>query len=603
MLIVPASVLLALIAQAPGAPPQSQRPGSERGIALLEVSFAAVGSDGHAPLDLKQGDVTIKIDGRERPIRSFQLIAVADASQRRDATTETVPLAQPFGTNSTTEAGRTMMLAIDDESFKPGGEHALRAAVDRLIGGLSPRDRLSLVTMPYGGIKVPATTEHARIRTVLATLAGRGASDQTGSDLACRTRLTLEALTKHLQTLGVRDAPSIVMFVTAGLAPPRRDNPVMFAPGMCELTLDTFREVGTAAGAARAQFYIVQPADIMVQGAITRETIAGAGFKGSDNPVEGMEQVIGVTGGKLLNIGGGTDTAFDRILRESAAYFVATIDAQRSDRGKRSHQLDVRVARPGVEVRTTRTIAFAAADAPGAKPVRPSPRDMLSTMTIFRDLPLRAAGYSSFEEPDGQVRVLTLAEPIEPNVKFAALMAAAFDRDGKGIGSWVAENADLERTPVIGAIAVPPGAYRLRVAAIDTTGRAGSADYDLDVDLARSGPLKISSVLLGLSRGGFQPRLQFTNEPVVIGYVELSGAAPGAKVTATLELADSPNAPARLTVPLAIEPGAGGRYMARGAIPIGALPPGDYVVRAMVGLEGHPMTRVVRTLRKAIPVK
>ena len=28
------------------------------------------------------------------------------------------------------------------------------------------------------------------------------------------------------------------------------------------------------------------------------------------------------------------------------------------------------------------------------------------------------------------------------------------------------------------------------------------------------------------------------------------------------------------------------------------LPPGDYIVRGVIGLEGHPPTRVVRTLRK-----
>ena len=124
------------------------------------------------------------------------------------------------------------------------------------------------------------------------------------------------------------------------------------------------------------------------------------------------------------------------------------------------------------------------------------------------------------------------------------------------------------------------------------------------MDLARSGPLKISSIILGLSRGGaFVPRLQFVAEPVVIGYVEMSGAGPGAKVTATLELADAPNAPARISVPLTIEAGASGRYVGKGALPIGALPAGDYIVRAMVGLDGHPMTRVVRTLRKAIPAK
>ena len=116
--------------------------------------------------------------------------------------------------------------------------------------------------------------------------------------------------------------------------------------------------------------------------------------------------------------------------------------------------------------------------------------------------------------------------------------------------------------------------------------------------------MKISAILLGLSRGGaFVPRLQFTTEPVVIGYVEMAGAAPGAKVTATLELADAPNAPARLTAPLSIEAGASGRYVGKGALPIGALPPGDYVVRAIVALDEHPPTRVTRTLRKAIPAR
>jgi hypothetical protein len=142
------------------------------------------------------------------------------------------------------------------------------------------------------------------------------------------------------------------------------------------------------------------------------------------------------------------------------------------------------------------------------------------------------------------------------------------------------------------------------VAAIDTTGRSGTADYEVDAALAATGPLKISSILLGLSRGGtFVPKLQFEAEPVVIGYVEMSGAPVGAKVTATLDLADAPNAPARIAVPLTIEAGASGRYVGKGALPIGALPPGDYIVRVMIGLDGHPMTRVVRTLRKAVPAK
>jgi hypothetical protein len=229
---------------------------------------------------------------------------------------------------------------------------------------------------------------------------------------------------------------------------------------------------------------------------------------------------------------------------------------------------------------------------------------MLSTTAEFHDLPLRAAAFASFEEANNQIRVLTIGEPAEPGVKLSSLAAALFTRDGKLAGGWLAQPADLERSPVLGAAAVPPGAYRLRVAAIDSTGRAGAADYDVDVELARTGTLKISSVILGLARdGAFVPRLQFVTEPVAIGYVELSGAAPGARVTATLELADGANAPARVSVPLSIEAGASGRYVGKGALPIGALPPGDYVVRAVVALDDHPPTRVIRTLRKVMPAK
>jgi hypothetical protein len=73
------------------------------------------------------------------------------------------------------------------------------------------------------------------------------------------------------------------------------------------------------------------------------------------------------------------------------------------------------------------------------------------------------------------------------------------------------------------------------------------------------------------------------------------------RVSATLEIARELNGPALLAVPLAISSTAEGRYVAKGAVPLGALPSGDYAVRAIVGLEGQPETRVTTTLRKRAP--
>jgi hypothetical protein len=55
-----------------------------------------------------------------------------------------------------------------------------------------------------------------------------------------------------------------------------------------------------------------------------------------------------------------------------------------------------------------------------------------------------------------------------------------------------------------------------------------------------------------------------------------------------------------MTMPLAIESTSDpDRYQATGAVPIGNLPAGDYVVRVVVGLEGQGEGRVMRTIRKS----
>jgi len=153
---------------------------------------------------------------------------------------------------------------------------------------------------------------------------------------------------------------------------------------------------------------------------------------------------------------------------------------------------------------------------------------------------------------------------------------------------------------VITGLVAKPGAYRLRVAATDASGRAGTADYDIEAELAPAGPLALSSMMVGLSRGGgFSPRFQFGSEPVALAYVEIYGQTGGAPVSMAIEIATAPNGPARVSIPGAVaETRSSDRRLATAAIPIGGLAPGDYVVRAVVSMEGQPSGRVVRTIRK-----
>ena len=575
---------------------QRTQPLPERGRPLASVDFAVVTRDGKPLADLKAGDITVRIAGRTRPIRSLQHIVMP--TDEAVAVDPDLPL--PYGTNDVAEGGRTLVLIVDTESFRAGRETRVREAAGALIGRLSPADRLSLVTVPYGGVKVPFTTEHSRVRKALTTVVGGADVGETGSQLACRTGRTLESLIGYLDERGIREEPLTVMLITGGLAAPRRDAPVTMAPGMCELRTEVFQKVARAAGAARAQFYIIQPGDITGSvGTIQRENIAGTGYDGSDNPIEGIEHLAGVTGGKMLALTGSSGGALGRIFDETSAYYLASVDIDASERNGRTYPLEVRVNRPGAEVRTRPQIAFMRPEQAIGPPLDPSPREMIGVMEVFRDLPLRAAAYSALDADGKTLRLVTVAEPVESKTTFTSLLAALFDRDGKLVSSWNATPEELLRTPVIGAMPAAPGAYRLRIAAIDADGRAGTADYDVEAEIVQTGPLKVSSVILGLSRDGrFLPKLLFTTEPVAIAYVELYGAAPGTRISSALEIAKTMNGPALSAVPLAIESSAENRYIAKGAIPIGALPPGDYVIRALVGIEGQALTRVVRTLRK-----
>jgi VWFA-related protein len=572
---------------------QGQTRSTERAPDLPSVDFVALGADGRAAPDLTAADVSVKIDGRARAIRALQLITIATTPQAQAATAASLPA--PFGSSSTGDKGRTLVLVLDDDSLRAGNEARLRQGVKSLLAGLTRRDRVSLVTMPYGGVKVPLTEDHVRVERALSITSGQAPKSESGSEMACRTRRVLESLVGLLETYSYRDEPMTVLFFSTGLAGPRRDAPLTLAPGMCELNKDKFEQVAMAAARALANVFVIQPDDAPM-GTAQTETIAGFGFSGSNNPLEGLENLAGVTGGERLHLATSAD-ALSRVLNHTAAYYVASLEPQPSDRDGRIHKLDVRVTRPGIVVRARPSITFRKDEARPSAVTRANAREMLRVADGFNDLSLRATGYVSRSAADGTIKVTFVAEPTDPLVRFASAAAALIDENGRIAGQWTA--SDMDATPMVGAMVVPAGTYRLRVAATDQAGRGGTADEQVVAALTPAGPLQLSTIVLGLSRSGvFVPTLEFGTEPVAIASFEIYGGAAGTALFTALEVARTLDGPALANLRLALERAAEGHYVATGAIPLGALPPGDFVVRATVGIEGQPAVQIVRTLRK-----
>lgn len=568
-------------------------PPNERAVEPFTFEFLAVSNDGTPVEGLKREEVQLKLDGRVRTLRSVHWVPVFDP--RTVDGRPALALPPPFATNTALDGSRTLLLVIDDSSFRPGRERPLREVVHNFLGTLGPRDLSALVTVPYGGLKTDLTNEHERVSAALSKLVGQAPQTETGSDLACRTRRSLESLTGLLESLRGGEGPTTILFFSSRLAGPRRDADLTRAPGRCEITVDHFNRVGDAASAVRALFYIIQPDDTMLHGASNQtEGLAGGGFIGSDNPLEGLEHLSGVTGGRRLQLQTPEDASLSRITRETAGYYTMRFDVHPLDREGLRRQVDLRVNRPGVSLRVRPQFTVPPSEPPNA----PTPLSMLRYGRVFRGLPLRAASYVSENAGDDKLKIVTIVEPLDPAAKIVSLTAALFDENGHSNAQWTA--ADTDARPLIGAMAAPPGVYRLRVAATDAFGRAGTTDAEVRVELAPAGVLSLSGVVLGVSRNGvFTPKMEFTTEPSALASVEVYGKPGGEPMWVSFELATTLNGPALVTTPGVIESTrARDRFVVTGAVPINSLPPGDYVVRAIGGLKGQPTGRALRTLRK-----
>jgi VWFA-related protein len=556
------------------------------------VDFIAVDADGTPVADLQPSEVEVRIADRVRVVRSLRRVTTAPAINASGP----ARIPAPYGTNDGVAAGRRFVLVVDQESFGAGREQLFRHAVEGLLAQLTPADQAMIAALPFGGVRLPFTSDKARVRLAIDRVSGQGARNESGSDLACRTRRFLESLEAWLQDQPPRSSPLTLVLFTAGMAAPRRDAPMGLMPGMCELVVDQFRHVATAASAARANFYVMQPTDVGIGTTSARPTLGGVSDRGSDNPLEGIEHLAGVTGGARLSLDATGTASLLRVARESSAHYVAELEPVSGDTGSRSRPLSVRVTRRGVTVRARPEITFV--DSPRTGTLSLTVKDLLASAEAFTGLRLRIAGFT-VREPDGPLRVGVVVEPGDPGVPLASAGAILIAGDGQVPAHWFAK--DASERPLLGAMGAAPGTYRLRVAAIDSMGRTGAAEEDIEAALVPVGPLSLGSLMLGVSRSGTTtPLLEFGSEPTAIAYFDIYGGAAGLPLTARVEVARDLEGPALVTLPLALTRADAGRVLASGTIPLGALPPGDYVVRGVVRLESGETGRVARTLRKVV---
>lgn len=300
------SLVLAAAAGSMAAP--SQVP-AERGSSRILIDAVAFDRSGMPVVDLKPEEVEVWIGHFRVPVESFT--AVTPATDRGD--------------------GRLIVLMMDDVtvplSLGPRGKDAARRFVNRLL----PGDRMAIVTLD--GSAMESTDDKTRLLRTIDAMALQSAGLIPVDRLGEHVLKNIAALSRQMAEAS--DQRKTIVAIGSGWLFDRPIPPP--AVGM-----DVRKEWIAAMQAmalANVNLYVIDPAGLTN----TRAESGGNGFARE-------------TGGFAFMGTNDINGAVDRILRESANYYLLGVGDPPVGRGADLRELDVRVLRRGVTARARKTI-------------------------------------------------------------------------------------------------------------------------------------------------------------------------------------------------------------------------------------------------------
>ena len=205
----------------------------------------------------------------------------------------------------------------------------------------------------------------------------------------------------------------------------------------------------------------------------------------------------------------------DAIFIENASYYLLGYQATDMRQDGKQRRIEVRVNRPGVEVRARNGYVAEKPDAVAKRKADLASRPLgaaLAGILPKSDLPLQLTAVP-FAVPGkkeaGVAVILGVRQPIRDTgartVEKVDLVVRAFDTNGKQFGATNlradvtirADASGLAEYEVLSRIDLKPGRYQLRTAAnVGSLGTAGSLYYDVVVPDFMDAPLSLSALVL-----------------------------------------------------------------------------------------------------------
>jgi VWFA-related protein len=561
-----ALIVTALLAQdAPTQQPAGDQPAVTFKVEVnyVEVDAAVFDRQGHPVPGLKREDFEIFEDGVRQDVSTFTQVDIPierpepiPIQAKSVIEPDVVSNARPFD-------GRLYVIILDDKQTQSFRAPLVKRAASQFVSQYMAANDLAAVLSTSGqsgstqeftsnkrlllraidrfmGIKMRSETEerlnaYQRQQGIPGNTSTR-IEDPLDMQRGYDARISLETLSHISDWVGsIRGRRKAIVYFSEGID----YNIFDFQKREATTIQEKMREVIAAATRSNVSIYSIDPRGLT---SLADETINVSGGFPADPQYnlslqsfqdslrlsqDSLRSLSEETGGFAAVNQNDFSGAFAKVVKDNSSYYVLGYYPKNEKRDGRFRRIEVKLKRPGLEVRSRRGYT-----APRGKPSTPktSPNDQTSPpVRELLDSPL----------PTNGIKLRAVAMPFKgspPNASVAMVVEAdgrSFnfaEKDGKLVNDFEVSTLAIDATGKIRGgdrsllnfalkpenrarfaetgvrigtrLQLPPGRYQIRVAARESgSGRLGSLTYDLDVPNLTDGPLTISGIAITSGSG------------------------------------------------------------------------------------------------------
>ena len=469
-------IALFFAAQTQAPSPNQQPPTFRTGVDIVQLDVAVLDKDRRPVRGLTAEDFTILDKGKPQPIVAFSAVDVpAPASHVAPWIREA-----PLDVVSNAENRRLVAIVMDDAYAKvePDVNKRAKQIARNAVDQLGPGD-LAAVVFTFLGRAQNFTADRSQLVQAIESYSPK-MTGSMGPPAICDVRhrsCDIEALANVATTLTS--------------APPGRKILILITGGRAF----TFGTIGEPSSRNEGTdlvrlFSDLQRANVTVYAYDAH----GLEVDGSMVAKESLYSFAESTGGHAVSFRNDPESFVADAFRESSTYYFLGFRTTASNE-KSFHKIEVKVNRPGVQVRTRNGYY------PPSESARPETINGIPSGDIPLHVTVAPVAVSGRREAEILVATRIASRETTTSARPVELTTTAYDSEGKPRGT-LRQTITITATPgaaiepdLPGHFPLRPGRYMLRVAAA-SEGRSGNVFVDVDVPDFAKDPLSASGLIL-----------------------------------------------------------------------------------------------------------